>query len=98
MTILVWQSRLEFHSMNGLSFCCEVVPKVVEALGAAKQGGEECQVCQQDVAGSRACRRHPKEHVEFGVSCFDKWMRPRQIDWLASQHPKIGRASCRERM
>src|SRR5437762_14267359 len=68
--------------MDGLSFCCEVVPKVVEALGAAEQSGEKCQVCQQDVAGSRACRRHPKEHVEFRVSCVDKWMWPRQIDRL----------------
>ena len=71
--------------MDGLSFCCEVVPKVVEALGAAEQGGEKCQVCQQDVAGSRACRRHPKEHVEFRVSRVDKWMRPRQIDRLPTQ-------------
>jgi hypothetical protein len=47
-----------------LSFCCEVVPKVVEALGAAEQCGEECQVGEQDVAGARACRRHPKQITE----------------------------------
>ena len=80
--------------MDGLSFCCEVVPKVVEALGAAEQGGEKCQVCQQDVAGSRACRRHPKEHVEFRVSRVDKWMRPRQIDRLPTQHPNGSSVLC----
>ena len=45
-----------------------------------------CQVRQQDVAGSRAGRRHPEEHVEFGVSGFDEWMWARQIDRLPSQH------------
>src|SRR4029079_13603172 len=50
---------------DGLSLWCEVGPKIVEALGPAEQGGEDGQVCQQDVAGARACRRHPKEHIEF---------------------------------
>src|SRR5215208_5466691 len=73
------------HSMNGLSLCREVVPKVVEAIRAAKQSGEYGQVRQQDMAGSRAGRRHPEEHVEFGIAGFGKWMWLRQIDRLPSQ-------------
>ena len=70
----------------GSSPCREVVPKVVEALGAAKESGEDCQVRQQDVPSAHPCRRHPEERIEFGVAGFDERMRSGQIDRLSSKN------------
>ena len=84
--------------MKGLTFRREVLPEVVEAIGAAEQRGEDGQVCQQDVASPRACRRHPKEAVEFSVSGLDKWMRSGQIDRLPSKNSNCVRIFRRQRI
>jgi len=76
----------EDHSKIGLSFCCEVVPEVIETLGATKESGEDCQVCKQDVASARPCRRHPEERIKFSVTGLDERMRSGQIDRLSSKH------------
>src|SRR5437899_8009241 len=72
---------------DGSSLCREVVPEIIETLGAAKQSGEDCQVRKHDVAGARPCRWHPEEAIEFGVSGFDKRMRPGQINRLPRKDP-----------
>src|SRR5262249_49135527 len=74
-----------------LSFCREVVPEIVEALGAAKEGGEDREVRQDDVASTRAGRRHPEEAIEFSVPRLDERMWPSQIDRLARKNPNCDR-------
>ena len=94
--------RLSLNGFIGLStyassFGREVVPEVVETLGTAKQSGEDCQVREQDMASPRACRRHPEERIEFGVTGLDERMRSGQIDRLSSKNTnrtRIFRRQC----
>src|SRR5215211_1883313 len=76
---------------DGSSFCREVVPEIIEALGAAKQSGKDCQVRKHDVPGARSRRWHPEEAIKFGVSGFDKRMRPGQINRLPGKNPNCAR-------
>src|SRR5438105_4042313 len=68
------------------SLCREVVPEVIETLGATKESGEDCQVRKQDVPSARPCRRHPEERIEFGVTGLDERMQSGQIDRLSSKN------------
>ena len=73
-------------------FVARLYQKLSRLSAAAEQSGEDCQVRQQDVAGARTGRRHPQEHIEFGVSGFGKWMRPSQ-DQSAAE-PEHGLRLC----
>src|SRR4029077_2447790 len=65
----------------------EVVPKILEAVGAAEKRGEVRGVDEDDVAGTRAGRRHPDQRVKFVVACRGKGVGPVGIDPLTTQNP-----------
>src|SRR6476620_3144599 len=65
----------------------KIAPEAVQAVRAAEQRGEDCRVCEQDVAAACAARRHPEEGIEFLVPGPGKRVRYRRLDCLLPQYP-----------
>src|SRR5215204_2238137 len=80
------------------SFRREVVPKVIETLGAAKQSREDCQVREQDVPGPLPRGWHPEKRIEIRVARLDERMRSGQINRLPGKNANCARIFRRQRI
>ena len=67
-------------------FVARLYQKLSRLLGAAKQGREDRQVGEQNVAGPRARRRHPQKRIEFRVPRLDERVWSGQIHRLSSKN------------
>src|SRR5256885_13980959 len=63
----------------------QVVPEILQAVGAAEQRGEVRGVDKDDVARPLAGGRHPDQRVELGVTRCGERVRPVRVDALTAE-------------
>jgi hypothetical protein len=52
-----------------------ISPEVSNTFVNAKQGAEDRGICEEHIASAISIWRHPKKHIELGISGFRERMR-----------------------